>query len=82
MVASPATSKFDASRAWLKQPDMFWRFRVGDRAERIEKAGLDHNERLLVFERNGERRALLIRQMVYHHVAEGELAGEPFVVTF
>lgn len=37
---------------------------------------------VLVLERGGHRRGLLARQMGYHHVAQGELAGEPYLVTF
>lgn len=39
-------------------------------------------QELMVFERGGERRALLLSEMVYHHVCQGELAGEPYLVTF
>ena len=41
---------------------------------------------LLAFERgseeNSERRVFTLRDMLYHHVAQGELAGEPYLVTF
>ncbi|MBC8405300.1 MAG: hypothetical protein H8E15_08750 [Planctomycetes bacterium] len=37
---------------------------------------------ILIFERGRQRRGLLARQMSYHHVAQGDLAGEPYVVTF
>ena len=40
------------------------------------------SEQLIIFERAGEKRALLARQMAYHHVAQGELAGKPFLITF
>jgi len=30
----------------------------------------------------GQKLALVTRQMAYHHVAQGELAGEPWMVTF
>ena len=45
-------------------------------------AGLADEEELLVFGRGDQYRALILRQMVYHHVAQGELAGEPYLVTF
>ena len=47
-----------------------------------ELTRLRDDEELLVFERSGQARALLVRQMAYHHVAQGELAGEPYLVTF
>lgn len=37
---------------------------------------------LLAFERGGERRAVLLSEALYHHVVQGELAGEPYLVTF
>ena len=37
---------------------------------------------LMSFEVNGERRVLLVHEMIYHHICQGELAGEPYLVTF
>ncbi len=48
----------------------------------LASAGLKDDEELLVFGRGDQYRALIMRQMVYHHVAQGELAGEPYLVTF
>ena len=73
---------FDVERACLRGPDVFQRFNVAANGLPLAKARLPDDERLLLFERNGQRRALLTRQMVYHHVAQGELAGEPYLVTF
>lgn len=73
---------FDAARATLGQPDTFQRFRVSDRTEPLARAGLTDEEPLIVIERGGEQRALILTQMVYHHLAQGELAGEPYLVSF
>jgi hypothetical protein len=73
---------FDSNRAILKNPDTFKRFNVTSKAIPLKEAKLNPNEVLLVFERCGERRALLQKQMVYHHLAQGELAGEPYLVSF
>ncbi len=73
---------FDASRASLKSPDFFRRFRVSGNGKPLGNAGLKPQTQLLVFERGGKRRALLRHQMIYHHVAQGELAGEPYLITF
>lgn len=43
---------------------------------------LHPDEELIVFERGGMRRVLLAREMAYHHVAQGELAGEPYLISF
>ena len=37
---------------------------------------------LLVFKAGGKTLTLVSRQMSYHHVAQGEIAGEPWMVTF
>jgi len=73
---------FDARRAMLKGPDLFSRFRFADKMVHVNATGASGKERILVFERNRTKRALLVRQMAYHHVAQGELAGEPFLITF
>lgn len=74
--------KFDASRARLYGPDWFPRFRVAGEAERLADAGLEPTTQIVVADRGDERLAFLVEQMAYHHVAQGRLAGEPFVVAF
>ncbi len=37
---------------------------------------------VLLFEAGGETLVLVSSQMSYHHVAQGEIAGEPWMVTF
>lgn len=73
---------FDPKRAMLKGPDLFLRFTVSDSSLRLSETRLPCREQLLVFARGGEKRALMVRQMAYHHVAQGDLAGEPFLITF
>lgn len=77
-----AADEFDASRAWLKQPDMFVRLRVTGDGELLSESRLPGDTELLVVERGGERRALGGREMAYHHLAQGELAGEPYLVSY
>ncbi|MFV1988297.1 MAG: hypothetical protein ACC682_13525 [Gemmatimonadota bacterium] len=78
----PVDETFDVSRAQLDDPDMFERFRVPDRGEPLREAGLSDDTDLMLIERGGETRAFLLHQLTYHHVAQGELAGEPYVVSF
>lgn len=73
---------FNAKRALLRKPDLFRRFLPGPSDLFLSGCELDDSEVILIFERGGERRGLSARQMSYHHVAQGELAGEPYVVTF
>ena len=48
----------------------------------LKQAGLSPQTELISFEVNGERRVLILHEMVYHHTCQGELAGEPYLVTF
>ncbi len=73
---------FDHQRAILEKPDWFVRFNVVDRGVPLSQCSLRPDEKLLVFQRGEQRRALLRSQMTYHHVAQGELDEQPFVVTF
>ena len=76
---------FHRQRAHLKGPDWFKRFSVPSSAAAgtpLADSGLHPGTELLLWERGGETRALTVRQMAYHHVAQGELGGEPYVVTF
>lgn len=45
-------------------------------------AKLKGDTQLLAFERGGQRRAVLHSEAAYHHVIQGELAGEPYLVSF
>jgi len=37
---------------------------------------------IIIFSRGGMLRALVAREMAYHHVAQGELDGKPYMVSF
>jgi hypothetical protein len=73
---------FNPKRARLEKPDMFKRFIVPDEGELLSKVNLNPKIMLLIVEINSTRRALLVKQMAYHHVAQGVLKGEPYVATF
>lgn len=73
---------FDVSRAVLQRPDWFERFRVNGDGFPLRDAKLEPETQLIVVQRGETRRAFLRYQLVYHHVAQGEWDGEPFVITF
>ena len=73
---------FDTSRAWLRKPDLFPRFTAPAEGKQLSSLSLAEHEELLVVERGGLRRAFLMRHAGWHHVIQGELAGEPYVVSF
>ncbi len=75
-------TRFDLRKAQLRGPDHFPRFRTREPGTLLLASRLGAEEIILVFERGGLSRALLVSQMAFHHVAQGTLAGEPYVVAF
>lgn len=65
------------SRKWHFQP-----FQVSGEGEFLKDMNLPDDFELILAERNGARRAFSMREMAYHHIAQGELGGEPFLVSF
>jgi hypothetical protein len=80
-----AATTFDAKRAILSKRDMFRPLAV-QRTERLADAmarkKVSADTPLLLLERDGAALALLTQQMIFHHVAQGELNGTPFLATF
>ena len=73
---------FDLSKAILKDEPMFAPFQVRDLGVPLRAAKLEARTELLLMERDGAAIAFLVRQMAYHHVAQGEFAGEPYLISF
>lgn len=48
----------------------------------LSQADLRKDEELLMVERKGRRHLFLAKEMAYHHLAQYELAGEPYMVSF
>ncbi len=73
---------FDLSKAILNDEPMFAPFHARGRGVQLRDAELEARTELLLMERDGAAIAFLARQMAYHHVAQGEFAGEPYLVSF
>ena len=77
-------SRIDRSK--IKVRKRGYKFRPFRPTAKHERPLLDANfpldTELMAFERNGVRRVLLVEEMIYHHVAQGELAGEPYLISF
>ncbi len=81
----PRRTDFDVSRARLAQRSRFRPFRVEETQplRAALAAGLvDDETGILVMERGTSGLAVVTRQMAYHHIAQGEMAGEPWMVSF
>ncbi len=80
-----ATNEFDASRATLKDKDIFLPFYVKSTRllrEELTSNNVRGNTPVLVMEGKTWTLAVLTQQMSYHHVAQGEIAGEPWLISF
>jgi hypothetical protein len=76
---------FDITLASLKNKDLFVPFRVRAMRrlqEALATCDVHRNAPVLVLERDGGTLVLLTHQMSYHHVAQGEMAGRPWMVSF
>jgi hypothetical protein len=77
-------TEFDARRALLVRGDIFAPFRV--RSTRPLRAALARrvlraDEPVVATECSAVPVVLLKRHLAFHHVAQGELAGEPWLVS-
>ena len=76
---------FDIDRAYLVEPSPFKPFYVTGTlplSEALEQRTVHDETPLLVVEHRAGRLALATEQMAYHHVAQGDFAGEPWLVSF
>lgn len=57
-------------------------FQVPKQGASLSNLNLPHDLELITFSRGGVTRALIAREMAYHHVAQGELDGQPYLISF
>lgn len=76
--------KFDSNRAILRDKNIFPPFQVETTVplkEALKSGDVQEDMDLMLIEGNAWTLALLAKQMVYHHVAQGEMAGEPWMIS-
>ena len=76
---------FDTTRLWFSSETLWDPFLVGATVpirNALEDRLLERETPVLVLEHPRGRLALVTEQMAYHHVAQGEMAGEPWMVSF
>jgi hypothetical protein len=74
---------FDEKR--VIRDNHFQRFDVDDVVplqSLLQRNRVKPTDEVLIVERAGKRLAFSLYQMTYHHVAQGELAGQPFILAF
>jgi hypothetical protein len=57
-------------------------FQVPARGVPLSSLNLPPDLELILFTRSDATRALVAREMAFHHVAQGELSGQPYLVSF
>ena len=77
-----SAATFEPSRAWLRKPDLFMRYRVEGRGVPMAECDLPDDIELIVASRGDEAHAFAMRDLSHPHVAQGKLAGEPYLVSF
>lgn len=85
VITSEPSSAFDPSRAALFNRDVFAPFRVRQYEQLIdlvESGRIRPRTPVLVTELPTQPVALITTQMAYHHVAQGDIAGKPWLVSF
>ncbi len=76
---------FDVDRAEIIDSTIFLPFYVTDTQplrDALSEEVINEDAPLLVMEHEAGTLALSMDQMTYHHVAQGEIAGEPWMVSF
>lgn len=80
---SESSQEFD--RAWIADSTLWKPFLVSGGMplrEALNQELVYPETKLLVMEHEKGRLALVTDQMAYHHVAQGDIAGEPWMVSF
>jgi hypothetical protein len=81
----PRKAGFDVERAFLGSEPIFTPLRDPEFESLrgvLARGDVDQDTPMLQFRAGGRTLALVSSQMSYHHVAQGEMAGEPWMVTF
>lgn len=84
-LAQVTAETFDLERAWFSDEVMFVPFQVEETRLLIDALAdgtVEMETALLVFEHEIGTLAFLTQQLAYHHIAQGEMAGEPWMVSF
>lgn len=85
-LVTAGSEEFDAGRAMLFDSTIYAPFQVTDESRPLSAAlsdgTLQDHTVLLVIEHSKGRLALVRDQMSYHHAAQGEIMGEPWMVSF
>ena len=68
-------------RAVARRDFLFKPFRPKS-SQPLSTTNLLPDEDLLIMEKGERRYAFILRQMAYHHIAQGEVKGKPYLESF
>lgn len=74
--------EFDASRATLGGRPTFQPFIADKATVPLSKTNFPSSGQILIVERGDKKLAFSVRQLTYHHLAQGTLGGQPYMVSF
>lgn len=83
--AQVTADDFDIDRAFMSDETIFVPFEVTETVplrDALEAGTVSEGTALLVFDHTMGKLAFVTQQLAYHHVAQGEMAGEPWMVSF
>jgi hypothetical protein len=78
-------AEFDSRHALLLRRDIFVPYHVTSTSllrDALSRDDLREDAPVMVVQRGAATLVLLTQQLFYHHVAQGELAGEPWMISF
>ena len=78
-------TEFDIDQAIIGKKELFPPFHVKfytSLYETLDRGSIQGNDPVLVTETKVGSLALLTNQMTYHHIAQGELKGDPWMTVF
>ena len=84
-IQTTTETEFDPSRAVLRNHDMFRPFRVKTTRpleQALAQGEVDSQTPVLVLSYAAGTIVLLAEQMAYHHLAQGESDGQPWLASF
>ena len=83
--AQTGAAEFDHSRAILRDSGMFEPFYVEETIplkEALDNGTLQKDTPLALLHNEAGPLTLVMSQLAYHHLVQGEMAGEPWLVSF
>ncbi len=83
--AQAAIDAFDIERAFISDKQMFVPFPVEETellSDALTAGRVTGDMNLLILEKDDVTLSFLVQQLAYHHVAQGEIDGEPWMVSF